>query len=372
MYKKIAITVVCLLCAVTMKAQENVPEDFVTASILFVEPGGALYSRVGHVFIHLKCPEHGLDYAFSYESEEASKKILRFFSGNLKMGLFAIPFKDFISLYEGEGRGITEYELNLPIAVKQNLWRVLDDHLMEGHNLPYDFLSRGCAQSTLCFLKEAISPDKITYGPWPERFTLTRRELANIQLGSYPWTMTFLNLIVGGEIDNRCSNEQKVIMPADLLEVLKNASFDGHPILQNNAVEIVESSRGPIKECPFTPLHISFVILFLTLLCVIFDKNWMDIPLLVLQTAIGLLSVYLVIFSTLPCTQWSWLLIPYNPLPLVFWKWRSKWALPYAGICIVWALVMLLLKHPVTLPCFVVLSLALVLSYWLRGQHYFL
>lgn len=364
MYKRIAIAVLSLLCAVTMKAQENIPEDFVTASILFVEPGGALYSRAGHVLLHMQCPEHGLDYVFSYESEDASKKILKYLSGNLKMGLFAIPFDDFPSFYEGEGRGITEYELNLPISIKQNLWRILDNHMMEGNNLPYDFLLRGCAQSALCFIKEAIYPDRITYGPWPESFNLTRRELANIQLESYPWTMTFLNLIVNGDIDDNCSNEQKVIMPADLLAVLKNASFDGHPILKNNVVEVAESSGVPIKTCPFTPLHLSLVILFLTLLCVIFGKNWMRIPLLVLQTALGLLSFYLVVFSPLPCTQWSWLLIPFNPLPLLFWKWKKKWALPYAATCLVWAVVMLLLKHPVTLPCFVVLSLSLVLDYW--------
>lgn len=364
MFRKLAIVLIAFLCSVTMGAQENVPEDFVTASLLFAEPGGALYSRAGHVSIHMQCPAHGLDYVFSYESEDASKKVLKFLSGKLKMGLMAIPYDEFMSAYMDEGRGVTEYELDLPVASKQNLWRILDNHLMEGINLPYDFLTRGCAQSTFRFLKEGLAPDGMTYGPWPESFSNTRRGLACIQLEPYPWTWAFLNLIINGRIDDECSNEQKVIMPADLLTVLKNASFEGHPILKNEGVVVVKSSGNQPKGWDFTPLHLSLIILLLTLLCVIFGKAWMDIPLLVMQTALGVISVYLVVFSSLPCTQWSWLLIPFNPLPLMLWKWRRKWARPFASVCFVWAVAALLLKHPVTDPCYAVLSLALSLSWW--------
>lgn len=50
---------------------------------------------------------------------------------------------------------------------------------------------------------------------------------------------------------------------------------------------------------------------------------------------------YLILFSNLPCTDWNWLIIPFNILPAIFWYWRRYWALPYAGIIFIWCLVMI-------------------------------
>lgn len=46
-------------------------------------------------------------------------------------------------------------------------------------------------------------------------------------------------------------------------------------------------------------------------------------------------------FSNLCCTSWNWLLIPFNPLPAILWHWRKYWALPYAGILLIWICVMI-------------------------------
>lgn len=49
---------------------------------------------------------------------------------------------------------------------------------------------------------------------------------------------------------------------------------------------------------------------------------------------------YLILFSHLPCTQWNWLIIPFNILPAIAWYWRRYWALPYACVLFIWCLVM--------------------------------
>ena len=96
-FRKVLLVIMALLAFCEVNAQEgvakkdSVDENFVIASVLLAEPGGALYSNAGHVTLRLQCPDHKLDYVFSYESENVSKKILSFLSGNLKMGMFAIP-----------------------------------------------------------------------------------------------------------------------------------------------------------------------------------------------------------------------------------------------------------------------------------------
>jgi predicted aldo/keto reductase-like oxidoreductase len=73
------------------------------------------------------------------------------------MGLFAIPVEDYCEQYRKEGRGVYEYKLNLPIEVKRELWRVMDEHLAEGIRLPYDYYHRGCAIACVKFVQEALS-----------------------------------------------------------------------------------------------------------------------------------------------------------------------------------------------------------------------
>ncbi len=358
--------VILLLCGRNAYAQvpDSVSEDYVIASLIVADPGDVLYSRVGHVALHMQCPTHNLDYVFSYEAEPVKGQVVKFLAGNLKMGLFAIPLEEYLDIYRPEGRGVREYRLNLPIAVKQNLWRILDNHLMEGANLPYDYLQRGCAHSALMMLKEGLDTIPIQYGEWPETFNFSRRELTGLQLkGSSSWTWCFLNLICNGSIDRACSNEEKIIMPADLIEVLGHATVCSQPMMETEPTVLLEG----VHQLPNTlcsPLCVAILLLVLTLVAVFMKKQWMDYVLLIIQTLLGLLTVYLVVFSDLCCTEWSWLIIPLNPLPLILWKWRRYWALPYAIILALWSIVMIIYPHQLTDPTYVILTLALIVSYW--------
>ena len=47
----------------------------------------------------------------------------------------------------------------------------------------------------------------------------------------------------------------------------------------------------------------------------------------------------------LPATGWSWLIIPFNILPAICWKWRKKWALPYVIVIALWCICMLCATH---------------------------
>ncbi|MBR3937833.1 MAG: DUF4105 domain-containing protein [Bacteroidaceae bacterium] len=348
--------------AQTAQVPEQVDSNFVIASIIIADPGDVLYSTVGHVGIHMQCPEHNLDYVFSYESEDARSKVLRFLSGKLRMGLAAIPYQEYLDMFRPQGRGVKEYTLYLPIEVKRNLWRVLDNHLMEGMDLPYDYMNRGCANSTLKLLMEGMDTLKISFGKWPQKFNLTRRELTEIQMKNVPWTWCFMNLICNGQIDAPCNKIDKVIMPADLIEVLKDATVQGKPLMQKEPTTLLPDNHI-VKPCLFTPFVLSILVLLLTILCAVYKSGIMDYTLLAVQTILGLITIYLVFFSTLPCTEWSWLIIPFNPLPLIFWKWRQKWSLPYAIIIGIWALVMWLWPHTLTDATYIVLAIALIASY---------
>jgi hypothetical protein len=342
--------------------KDSIDENFVIASVLLAEPGGALYSNVGHVALRLQCPEHQLDYIFSYESEDVSQKILSFLAGKLKMGLFAINTADYLNSFKQEERGVKEYILNMPIEVKRNLWRVCDNHMMEGVNLPYDYINRGCAYSTLRFLREGLDTIPIQFGPWPEKFQkLNRRELTALCMKDHPWSWCFMNLISNGSINDDCPMTEKIIMPEDLITVLSKAKVQDNPLL-SSPIQLLPS--GSVKRKTwFTPTLLSVIILLLTIVTSLYKKNTMDYVLLIIQSIIGFIAVYLMFFSDLVCTESNCLLVPFNPLPLLFWRWRHKWSLPYAIIIATWIVAVLLWTHSLTDTPYILLSLALIVSY---------
>lgn len=344
--------------------------DFVTASLMIADPGGVLYSCLGHACLRLECPTFGLDYIFSYESEDVKEKVFTFLSGNLKMGMFAIPLQEYLDEYIKEQRGVRQYRLNLPIDVKRDLWQILDEKCAEGANLPYDYLVRGCAQSTFNVLLQALDTTKVEWGAWSDKYNQTRREIASSYLTPYPWSLTFLHALVGDEIDKDCSNFEKVIVPNDLLEFLQNAKINGTPIISEAPKPLVPSTKETKTDSWFTPLILSLFLLLLSLISFFIKKPYIDLILLAIQTLIGLFLTYLVVFSTLPCTEWNWLLIPFNPLPLFFWKWRKHWALLFALILVTWEAVMLLSSHQLTDSAYIVFTFALILMYLKQSRVY--
>ncbi len=335
--------------------------DFVRAYYVVAEPGGALYSIFGHACLHLVCPAYDLDYFFSYESEEASKKVLTFLSGNLQMGMAAVDPETYLSGFEKDGRGVVEYELNLPIDKKRELWRVLDEKLAEGMNLPYDFEARGCAYSCSVLLNEALGDTKIEYASWSPRFERTRREMCN-DFGkyNYPWNMMFIMSLVGTEVDKPLTPEQKLIIPTELAEVWQLAKVDGEYLLSRDAHVLLPSTCKHSASW-FTPMVAALLLLALALLSWFVKVPYIDWLILAVVTLIGAAMTYLVVFSTLPCTEWNWLLIPFNILPAIGWKWRKYWSLSYAVVIVIWCMCMLASTHVLVDKSMVITALAFVL-----------
>ena len=367
--RKALLVIMALLTFCKVDAQESVAkkdsvdENFVIASVLLAEPGGAIYSNAGHVTLRLQCPDHKLDYVFSYESENVAQKIPSFLAGNLKMGMFAIPTADYLNTYRQEQRGVKEYILNMPLEAKRNLWRVCDNRVMQGANLPYDYINRGCAYSTFQMLQAGLDTIPIQFGSWPEKFKrLNRRELAAMQLADYPWTVCFMNFVCNGEVNAECSDKEKVVIPVDLIEVLSNAKLRGAPLLSSSPTQLIPS--GPARQKPwFTPTLLASILLLLTIVASLCKKGAMDYVLLFIQTILGIITVYLVFVSDLVCTESSCLMLPFNPLPLLLWRWRRWWCLPYAIVIALWIVAVLLWPHSLTDTPFILLSVALIVSY---------
>lgn len=345
--------------------------DFVRAYYVIAEPGENLYSIFGHACLHMVCDTYGLDYFFSYESENAASKFLKFLSGNLKMGMRGMYAEDYLSEMKENGRGVKEYEMNLPIDVKRELWRVLDEKMAEGMDLPYDFESRGCGYACVMALNEALGDKKIEYGDWSPRFNRTRREMCN-DFGKYdyPWNMMLIMALVGTDVDKMLTPEEKLIIPTEIVEVWQNAKIDGEYILSHDA-HVILPSKKKHEAVWLTPMIVALLILVLAAVSWLVKVPYIDWLVLGIATLIGVFVTYLVVFSSLPCTNWNWLIIPFNILPAICWKWRKYWSLPYAIIIAVWVCCMLASLHQLVDYSMIVIALALMLIFFKNSSKDF-
>ncbi|MEE0921907.1 MAG: DUF4105 domain-containing protein [Paludibacteraceae bacterium] len=318
---------------------DRTAEDFVIASLLVADPGTVMYSVLGHACLRLQCPAFGMDYCFSYESEGVQNRVLDFLAGKLMMGLFAIPVEEYCDIYREEGRGVYEYTLNLPIEVKRELWRVLDEHLTEGQKLLYDYYRRGCAITAKDFVKEALGKTLIIYDRALYDDSPTGRDLVKANTTKALWVRFVACFISGNEVDKPLVGDRQLLIPMDLVHAWQQAKVNGEPLLASEPNILVEG-EPQVADGWFTPMVLAVLLLVLSIINLWVKYPYFDWLMLAVQTLVGCFMTYLICFSDLCCTDWNWLIIPFNPLPLIFWYWRKYWALPYAGILAVWCLAM--------------------------------
>ena len=334
-------------------------EDFITASLLVADPGRILYSTLGHACLRMQCPTYDLDYCFTYESEAVEHRVWSFLAGKLEMALFAVPTADYCATYREEGRGVREYTLNLSPETKSRLWQILDETMMAG-NVPYDYLHRGCAIACLHFVKEALGEQTIDYAPHLFQTAQTTKDgFAN---NTYPdtWSRLFLLAIAGGESEQCLTGDEQLIAPADLANAWQQATVEGIPLVSAKVNTLV--AGAPQREQhKVTPSIAALLLLLLAVANLFVARPYIDWFLLALQTTVGCFMVYLVFLSDLCGTQWNWLLIPFNPLPILFWRWRRYWAIPYAAVLVVWCIAMVTVPHVIVDVAHIILATTLLL-----------
>lgn len=344
-------------------------DDFVTASLLVATPADELYSCAGHACIRMQCPHYDLDVVYSYESDSVTNKVLTFLSGGLSMGMTIVPTEQMLAYYAGDGRGVTEYILTIPLEKRKQLWQYLDGKVEEGMNLPYDYLRRGCALACFRAIRAAVLPDTLSFGEWDEKYIRkTRRTLLRNQIDAFPWNRFFLFTIVGTEADQPCAVTDKVVVYPDLIEVLQKATLNGKPVL-GEANTLVAQTVNVEEGGWLTPMLVACVLLLVAMVSCCWMQRPLSLLLLVLQSAIGLLMTYLIVFSSLPVTNFSWLIIPFNPLPLLLWRWRRWWLLPFGIVCVGWCIVIWMqTENPLVDSAHIILVLALAVNFF--GQWY--
>ncbi len=345
---------------------DRLAPDFVTVSLCIADPTDYKEDALGtsgHAFLRLQCPTFDLDYCFSYEGERVNDNLYRYLSGQTKMGMFAVPTPEYMEDYRKWDRSVHEYKLSMPPEAEQRLWEIMDNHITNGITLRQDLNKYGCAITVVRYVKQALGDEPIIYAPNPEMEHMTRREIGYHSLANHPWLRLTSMIFTDNKADKNLPIDEKLIIPADLAAVWQQATLNGQPFA-TYVGDIVEGAPLVDNSKPwFTPILAAILVLMITIGFAFTRYPYWDWFLLGVQAIFGCVLLFLWIVMREFGGAAYIMMVLFNPLPLIFWRWRCYWALPYAIALLIGVAVLLCLPHMLVDPAVLVLTLAYVVLF---------
>lgn len=359
MLKRIILILLSLL-SLTSHAEEEYEilsdsSNFVISSLLTISPADAIYSSMGHCAIRMQCPSESLDYCFSLEMAALPGDYARFFSGQMKAAVVAIPTEEFLQAYREEGRGITQRELNLTLHEKQQLWRLLDEEVVKPPHLTFNFLNTNCVMMSMLMIERCLIHEQIDFRQLPPALQLDNGDLIRHHSADTPWAQFLYITLSGAACDGHEAMEYR-LSPKMIVEVLENATIRGdsttaRPVFVGKPKQVLQATTKP-QPFPITPTLLFGAILILTIAITIAEHyrlclktaKVLDILLFVFQVSAGIVLLYTSFVANLFGSHWNWYLIPTCLIPIFLWltcrkrSWHRYLYLAYTAILVLFIL----------------------------------
>lgn len=336
-------------------------EDFVSVSLLVSEPLKGILSPYGHSALRLQCPYYGLDYVFHYAMFhyiDASDQTSTYLSNQFQIILVSEEFE--IYLQDGiiGKRGLKEYPLNLSPKQEQELWRILDEEKQNPRVLKRDFfidnyVIKGCAILMADMVERVVGYRTLDYSNANPFYNRPHYEIVSRQLRYVPWAhFAMLSSMYGR---TNIEYQDKLIVPANLAEVWQATLIEGKRLAGDE--NILTKHWYYTDNSYITPLRVAILFLVLSMVSFFIKKEYLTYVIVTMQVLMSLFVLSMDVFH-LSTVRFSWLYIPFNLLPIILWRWRIYWALPYIGLLVLWCLTMFFVPHMFVDSTHIILTMA--------------
>lgn len=333
MHKSLRILLAILLSAffpamhVMAGTGNSLPTDL-KAGLIVASPGNGVYTSMGHCALRLQCPSRGFDYCYAYGMDDSWANLLGVFAGTTKGGYFVSYTNPYLMEYADEGRGVTEYQLNLSLEQKRELWKNLDKKISNAEEQPYDYTQNSCSAMCAYIIELSLCGERISYHNLPQSIQGTFRQGLLYVARDHPWTKLFWMGMLGSNADKQIKDPESVMMPETLLQSWKQASIIdsngvSRPLLIGNGKPLVLPQQK--SHVSFPPQYLFGILLVLAVVLLIAERkhHWLkacrafDLALLTLQTLIALCVTFLELFSKQEAAHFNFYIIIFNPLPIL-------------------------------------------------------
>lgn len=318
----------CLFMGVAFSVQSQ-STDSIRFSLLTCAPGTEIYSLFGHTAIRYENYTRRIDVAFNYGmfSFNTPNFIFRFVAGETDYQLGITPYSYFEAEYAMRGSSVYQQVLNLTQSEKERLLTILENnYLPENRIYRYNYFYDNCTTRARDKIEECIE-GKVVY---PDSLSgKSYRSIVHEFTAGSPWDEFGIDLCLGAEADKEINKRQQMFSPFYMKYYASNAYIvdaggTRRPLILDETkivdVEPEEVQPGFI----LSPLMCGA--LFLALCVVMAWGQWKtqriwwgwNIVLYGLQGLAGCIIAFLFFFSVHPTVGSNWLLILFNPIPLLY------------------------------------------------------
>ena len=301
--------------------------DRVRISLLTCAPGSEIYALFGHSAIRYENPDLQEDWVFNYGmfSFKEPNFVMRFVKGETDYQLGVIPFAYFEAEYALRGSSVYQQVLNLTNDEKELLVNLLKENYLPANRVyRYNYFYDNCTTRARDKIEESIQ-GKVIY-PKNEKEVSFRDILHEFMVDSH-WSEFGIDLCLGSEADQPIDERKQMFAPFYMLGAARGAMIhrrDTVVPLVFEEVKIVDAALEDEPAFPLSPIFCSLLLLLVTMVVVAWSickgrscLSW-SVLLFFLQGIGGCIIAFLFFFSLHPTVGSNWLLMLFNPLPLLY------------------------------------------------------
>lgn len=303
-------------------------EDSIKVSLMTCAPGTEIYALFGHTALRYEDTARGEDWVFNYGmfSFNTPHFIYRFVKGETDYELGVTPYSYFEGSYAMRGSSVYQQTLNLTMAEKQKLRRLLEENYQpENRVYRYNFFYDNCTTRARDIIEECIE-GKVVYPDGKEG--LSFRDIVHQYTKGHEWDELGIDMCLGSEADEPVDARKQMFAPFYMLEAAGKATIVAGDsvrpfVLQEKKVVDVEPEGGE-GGFPLSPLVCVFVLMGAVCLVGWIQLKvkkviWIwDLFLFGVQGLAGCVIAFLVCFSTHPTVGSNWFILLLNPIPLIY------------------------------------------------------
>ena len=303
-------------------------KDSLSISLLTCQPGKAIYELYGHTAIYVENYGTGTETVYNYGLFDFNTPnfMLKFARGHTDYILGTSRIQYFLREYYERGSKVFKQPLNLSQTELHILDSLLADNLKpENRTYRYNFLYNNCASMALDKVEQSVL-GTIFY-PLPDT-TKTLRDILTQHTAVRPWSRFAVDIILGSEIDRPLRYRQETFAPLCLMEsaskaLITDTAGNVRPLVLRTIAIADPDYTVDFGKPLFTPLQTAFMLLafiiLLTLLGWYKQKRYtlIDYILYSIQGIAGIVMAFMFFFSEHPAVDSNWLIIIFNPIPLL-------------------------------------------------------
>lgn len=304
-----------------------VSSDSIRISLLTCAPGTEIYALFGHTAIRYENLSQEQDWVFNYGvfSFDTPNFIYRFVKGETDYQLGVVPYRRFELEYAMRGSSVYQQVLNLDAEEKNRLVHLLEEnYLPSNRTYRYNYFYDNCTTRALDKIEECLKGD-VVYPVAGENVTF--RGIVHEFTDGSEWSELGIDLCLGSEADEPIGGREQMFAPFYLLAAADKAMIHRAdtviPLVKEKKTVVdvqLENEDGWIPSPVVCSLLLMMVAVGMAVWSVKRLKpfwTW-DLFLFGVQGIGGCVIAFLFFFSLHPTVGSNWMIVLFNPIPLLY------------------------------------------------------